>query len=472
MKKSKLKIITKILAILIISLISFVGIYVQKINRMENIVKDYKLSKDLEGYRQIILEVSDAKKVLDSDGHVIGNTNDYDDSTIETQKYKKSEESVNSQEQLTSENYELTKSIIEKRLKDLGVKDYNIGLDKQTGKIYLQIPENDETDSIVSNITESGTIELKDSEDKTVYITNQNLKKARTLYNTTESGTIVYLEIEFNKEGTSILKDLTSNEYAKKETESTDTNTTTNETSEDTKTNETSDKESEEKKEDTQKEIALAISGTDVTTTSFETPIEDGKIDLSMNKASTDSETISDHLKSAATIATILNSGALPLEYTVEENQYVSTDISSDLIRNAIIVVAVVIVILLIYMIIKNKLRGILSAISFIGFTAIYLLLIRYTNVAIALEGIVAISLILLLNYLFSMKLLTVKSEDKKKYKEEYLQFIVKIIPILIISIVFSFTGWAVLNSFGMTMFWGILLMLVYNILVTKNIVD
>ena len=58
MKGNKLKIIICTLVIISICLASFVGIYIQKSNRMENVVKDYKFSKDFTGYRQVVLEVS------------------------------------------------------------------------------------------------------------------------------------------------------------------------------------------------------------------------------------------------------------------------------------------------------------------------------------------------------------------------------------------------------------------------------
>lgn len=47
MKEKNLKLITKILAILVICLVSFIGIYTQKANKMENIVKGYSFTKDL-----------------------------------------------------------------------------------------------------------------------------------------------------------------------------------------------------------------------------------------------------------------------------------------------------------------------------------------------------------------------------------------------------------------------------------------
>ena len=51
MKGKKLKLITEILAIVVICLVSFVGIYTKKANKMENKVKDYELSKDLSRYK-------------------------------------------------------------------------------------------------------------------------------------------------------------------------------------------------------------------------------------------------------------------------------------------------------------------------------------------------------------------------------------------------------------------------------------
>lgn len=460
MKKSKIKLLTKILAIIAICLISFIGIYVQKNNNMQNIIKGYDLSKDLKGYRQLIFELSDATEVKDSDGKVIGNTDQYDDETIKSNKYKKTKTLVNNEEELNKENYEKVKEIIEKRLDLMSVEDYQLSLDKNSGEIYVQLPEDTSTDRIVSNILETGSFEIKDSKDGTVYITNQNLKKVSAMYNTTEAGTTVYLDIQLDKQGTSILKDLTTNQYAKiVETE---------ETADENKTS--SDKaEEKEDKESKQKEITLSISGNDMITTSFEEPIENGVIDLSMNAASKDNNEINQTLQTTSTIVTLIESGELPLVYKVTQNQYVETDISSTSIRNAIIIAGAVLAILLVFMIIKNKLKGLLGVITYIGYIALYLLLIRYTNVAISISGLIAIAIVFIINYILTMKLLSVETDN---YKEEYIKSIVKMIPMFIISIIFIFMGWVPLSSFGMLLFWGIGLMIIYNILVTKNIIN
>ena len=54
--KKTIKILTIILTIILVSMIGFIGIYVQKQNRMENIVKDYDYAMDLKGARIIAIK--------------------------------------------------------------------------------------------------------------------------------------------------------------------------------------------------------------------------------------------------------------------------------------------------------------------------------------------------------------------------------------------------------------------------------
>ena len=475
MKERKLKLITEILAIIVICLISFVGIYTKNANRMENQVKDYDLSKDLKGYRELVFKVSDATEVLDSNGKVVGNTDEYTDSSIETNSYQKTENKINANEDLTKENYEKAKSIIEKRLKSLNVEDYNLSLDEESGNIYLQIPENSDTDHTVSNILQVAKFEIKDQDDTSnVLVTNDDLKKISAVYNTTSSGTTVYLQIEFNKNGKNILKQISTGDYATDENLTNTTNTTGN-TSEDENTNSNENTSSEEETK-TQKKIILSIDNNDMITTSFDDPIEDGIIDLSMNKATTDQDSISDTLQSASTIAAVVNSGKMPLTYKVAENNYVNTDITSNMLKKAMYVVIAIVIVALVVLIIKYKSVGLLASISYIGFVGLELLLIRYTNVTISLESIVAGIILLAVNYLITYRLIKVHETDselkKKVYSNEFKSIIIKSIPIFIIAIIFVFMKWTKIATFGMFMFWGLLLSIIYNYIVTKDMLD
>ena len=480
----KLKLIAKITAIIIICLIGLVGIYLpwEKPLNMNNKIIDYSLSKDFTGYREIMLKVSDANKVVDSDNKIIGDTDSYDDSTIKSNSYKKSEEKVNNEELLNVDNYEKSKSIIEKRLKGFGVQDYNLSMNKENGKIYIQIPEDASTDRVVSNITEIGGVEVKDSEDDTkVLLTNDNFKKAKwSTTGTLETGKVVNLSIIFNKEGKKILKELSENEYKKIEEnkeENSDKEENTEDNDEENKEQEESkddpkEDESEEKEDAKQKQVALYFSGNTITSMDFENTVTDGKIGLVMGgQAATDEQTASEYEKSAKAITAILNNGVLPLKYTVEDNKYVQSEIKTSTIRNIIIVISVIFAALLIYMILKYKTRGIMTTLSFLGFVSLYTIIIRIFNVTISMESILGATIILGLNYLINMKLIQI-DEDKKKFYQTYLDIIMKVIPIFAISIIFVFTPVLALSSIGMIMFWGIVLILAYNITITRHLTD
>ncbi len=501
MEKKKLKIITEILAILVICLVSFVGVYKQDANRMVNKVKEYELAKDLKGYREVVFEVSDAVEVRNSEGELMGNTDMYSDSNIEANSLTKTENKVNSDDSLTLENYEKCKSIIEKRLNFLNVEDYNLSLDAQNGTITLQIPEDSETDHTVSNILQVSKFEIRDSEDSSnVFITNDDIKDISSAYNTDQNGTTVYLQILLNKEGTNKLKEISTGEYATKpedenqneentetENETEDENAVEEETemvneeensseenndntTEEASTEDSSEESTDENAEEEQKKIVLAIDTNDMITTSFDDPIENGVISLSMGKATTDSEEISEQLKSTSTIALLVKSGKMPLTYKVSANSYINADITQDSIQKVLIVIGVIILIGLVIYIIKYKLKGLIAAIAYIGFIALYLLIVRYTNVEVTMESITASVIIFIINYILTYSLLN-KKEDKINV-EKLKSWIMRLLPIFVISIVFVFIKWTKITTFGMNMFWGILLSVIYSYLLTRDMLD
>ena len=219
MKKNKIiPTITKILVVILISLIAFIGIYVQKTNRMENVIKDYKYNMDLEGRRVLSLKVNDEKETIIKDAEGKKVEEELSDEEISQKGYTKEEIPNNKEEVLTLENYEKSKEIIEKRLKELKVNNYIIRLEETTGTIYLELPEDNNIDHTISNISEVGKFEIQDAETEEVLISNNQLKNADVLYNTDTTGTTVYLSIELNKEGKEKLNEI-SRTYVKTEVE-------------------------------------------------------------------------------------------------------------------------------------------------------------------------------------------------------------------------------------------------------------
>ena len=96
----------------------------------------------------------------------------------------------------------------------------------------------------------------------------------------------------------------------------------------------------------------------------------------------------------------ILNSGVLPIQYEISENT-ISPRITTENIKVVAYIVLTIFAISLVYFVIKLKLRGILAAVLQIGYVAILLLILRYTNVVISLEGIVGILVGIIINYMF-----------------------------------------------------------------------
>ena len=468
------KISTIILLIILVSMIGFLGIYKQNKNQMSNVVKDYSYSMSINGARNIELVINtDTTEVIkDSEGNVI---EDATDEEIEQNGYVTEEVAVNSDEIKTVENYNKTKEIIEKRLKKLGVQEYNISLNTKTGEIIVEIPEDDKTDTLVSNINTVGKFEITDSETGEVLLDNSNIKSSSVLYNTETTGTSVYLEIAFNKEGKNKLEEI-SKTYVHEEDETTSEDNTveenaTEEQDEDTATEETATEET------AGKEITMKIDDEEIMTTHFEEPITTGKIQLSVGSATTDTKTLQGYISQAQNMATVLDSGNLPIKYEIEKNQYILSDINEEQIRNIAVAIAVLVVIGIIVLIIKYKSKGLLAGISFIGLSAIYLLLVRYANVVISVESIFGIAIILILNFIFTFMLLDKIENNLKENKENavnkatletYKKFFDRIIPICIMVVAFCFIKWIPISSFGMISFWGLLMIAVYNVVITR----
>ncbi len=478
----KVKILTTILAVILVTMIAFLGIYTQVQNRMENKVKDYSYTRNLKGARLVKLKVNEevTTVIKDQEGKEVEDTEELTDEQIAEKGYTKEEVQNNPKEILTVDNYKKAKNIIEKRLKKLNVDDYNIRLDNQTGEIIIEFTENDNTDNVVGNLNTTGKFEIIDSETKEVLMTNDDIKSSSVMYgnsstSTTNAGTTVYLDIEFNKDGAKKLEDI-SNKYVKTE-ETSDTNTT----SENATTEETTDTENTENAEDeTERTITMQVDDEEIMSTSFDEPLRTGHLQLSIGQPSTDQDTLKGYIDQALSMATVLDTGNIPIKYDIDENEYIKTDITEDNIQTLEYIAIAIIAVALIILCIRYKTNGIIGAILYIGLLAIFTLLIRYTNVVVSLEGLFAIAITLILEYLLINKILNRVNKEQKEndnnvvvketIKTTYKEFFIRIIPIIIATIAFCFMNWIPLSSFGMIMFWGIILIAIYNFVIVGTL--
>ncbi len=449
----KVKIITIILAIVLVSLVAFGGVYIQTQNRMEDKVKEYSLGRELNGERVVEIKVTD--------GSTEGKAKPSD-------------------EELTVENYETVKKTVENRLKDLGAQDYTISLDKENGTIRVELPEDSNTDTYVYYLTTSGKVEMKEKDTENVLLNDSMIKKAQYTYTSNADGAYqVYLELILTKDGQAKLDEV-KNDYAVLATEvseaesknnTTSDNTTTESSTDEnnTTTNTTTEGTETQESEETKKIASLTIAGTSYDIEKY----EKNKITVKIGSQTSNTTTVNNSIAKAAELSMLINAGKYPIDYEVDVNRYVESDIDQQQLIYFVAGVAVILVIIFIIATIKYKGKGLLASISFIGFIALTSLLLRYTNVIISIEGIGAILLTIIINLKLNQMILSkTKTMDvvSEATKASYKELFTSIIPIMIITIVFCFSGWTSLSSFGMIMFWGLVLIAVYNIVVTKTL--
>ena len=438
-----------ILLIILLALISFGGIYIQKTKFVENILPEYKLGPDFTGLRNIGLKVSDATKDIyyDLDGNVVDE---------EGKNTTKKEESVNKEENLTKDNYKKAKEIIEKRLEKIkqvqytsagivenkAIDYYTIKQNEETGKIELKLPENANTDMVLRYVATKGDFTIVDDQDN-VLMDNSYIKEANVGYSSTSSGVTVYLTIQFDKQGTEKLKEI-SNTFIK-----------------------TTDEEGN----DTTKKIKVKIDDSEMLNTYFTEEISNGMIQLSFGTATGNS--LATYAQEAKNLETLLNAGNLPIVYEADENHYVLSDINKDMLFIPAIVIMSLLVIGIIILIVKYKVKGLLGAISIIGYIATFLIIVRLTKVVITLEGVAGIITSIILEYISIMYALNkMKENTDLTCNQCFTKFLPILVPIAISTVILCFVKWLPIYSFGMTMFWGIILVIVYNHVVTKLLVS
>lgn len=453
MKKNKgLKITLVILTIILVSMISFVGIYVQDKNQMKNIMPEYLLSRELKGHRRVELKVSEriAETIkYDAEGNVITDEN----TGVEVARTE--EKKVNAAESLTQENYEKSKAIIEQRLKIMQVNDYIIRQNKENGTIILEFPEEKNTDRVVSQLSLQGKFEIVDNETNEVLMTNSDVKSVKSGYGPISTGaTAVFVNINFNEEGTEKFKNIT-NTYVQTVVEKEESETTNEVVAEDTIQEE--NKEEEQKTET--KEIAIKIDDVALLTTYFDTEISNGVLQLTVGtSANATAEEMQEYLLEANSMSAVLDAGEMPIVYEVLQNKYVLSNITNE-IEIAVYVLIVVLVLGMIYFIIKYKVKGIVATISLIGYIAILLISVRIFNVEISIGSLVAIVLGIIINYCMVASIL-----KQKEVMPVMKKYVIILIPTLIISIVFTFMNIAI----GSVIFWSVIISVLYNLSITN----
>ena len=443
MKKNKrLTIIILILLVIVISLISFVGIYTKNLNTYSNNLKNYDLGMEFEGKRVIkfAVDTSEEQVTYDADGNVIENHTHEEGETEEEAHEGETTEmvKVNKEEVLTKENYQKSKNVLENRILKTGIGQYNFRVDENTGTIWLETEDIDYLEQMLGLLITKGELELIDSETDEVLIDNSYIKNCEIIQDDmTSKG--VYLSIRLNKEGEKKVEELKKMYSELKDDEG---NSVT-------------------------RSLIFRIDDEQLQTDTYSNILGNKELVYPIESVSTTQSMLQTNLIEASNILMILNSGSYPIEYVIESDELLIPNTENIKLIFAIII-TVILTITHIIMVIRYKEKGILGVISGIGYIAVLLLIIRYTNTLITYQSIAALIITTILTYVFIILAIN-KNEDLRKNIKSLISIS---IPVLIIAIVFSFARQAQVNSFGIALFWGTLISNIYNFLYTKTILE
>ena len=391
--------------------------------------------------KSLLVENCDFTKVTgNSKGDVIIGSSPNADGTARTSatKYNYKLIKANNDEDINIENFEKTKRIIQDRLESIVGYEYNIRMNTITGELVVELPDDDNIELEESLITTIGKFEIIDSQTGIILMNNSDLKSADVLTSTANSGYQAYLHLRFNDSGTEKLKEI-SKEYVTT-TDAAGTETTKN--------------------------VTARLDGQDIITTYFGEEITNGEMQIPMGDLVTDYSQYLDNESRIARVADIISSETMPLAYQLSSDNYIKSSITDNIKLIAEIAFAVIILIVTIYMTIKFKLKkGFKKAIFDIGYIAILLLVLRYTNVNITLNSLIAFIAVIAINYVFSIKLLSAGNDSKAVFANTIKELYLMIIPVCIIAIIFTFMSSLVISSVGMVLFWGLFIQAVYNAL-------
>ena len=483
----KWKVVMGIAFVIFVSVVAFVGVYQKENGVWRNLVADYQYGMDVEGARELRFAVDDTEEekyvYVDEQGNNKGEVwKDGSSVTQETEENSENAEEtenveevpyaketrkikVNPDDKLTKENFEQAKKIIQKRLKEEELDEYNLRIDDVTGKLVIESENDDKTIHLVEQlVSKPGKFQIIDYQNGLVLMDNLAIKNASVVYSN-QSNYNTYLQIEFNKEGAEKLKEI-SNKYVeiKDETEG----------EESEQTEENAEENSEEEKETEKKMVSIVFDDDTMMTTYFGEEMSSGLLQIAVGQERTNYEDFLEDYQSAQTLANMINSGVLPVTYALETDNFVKSEWIASKQNLEIALFVILVVVPAVAFIVKFKKNGSVAAILNMGYVAGFSLILKYTNVEMTINAIFAGMLMIVVNMAF-LKMMVQQLETqtiKQAYAEVSKKFYFAMLPLAVTALVFAFVKNYAINSVGMVVFWALILNVLYNVVFTRTVLD
>lgn len=384
------------------------------------------------------------------------------DEEVKNFKIEKRQVADNNEEALKRESIEQSQQILINSLKANGINDFRVRKDLKHGQMIIEVPQLKEKTSILepakdtgkfeekestriqSILGTTGSFEISDHQTGKIYIDETNVKKIETnIY----EGYGIVLDIQLDQKGTEVLKDISS-KYIKVERDG---------------------KQGEYK-------LDIKASGITLQSSSFPQIIDNGLLQLVIAKIDPKNpiktrETY-DEIKR---LENAIKVGKTKTVYNVDNVYKGVTPILNKTAFISLTIISLVILLILgLVFVFKNGILGLKQLILFLGYISSVILITRFTNIIITIPALVSMFVVSILEYIVIRRYVKeLKNIDLVENVSE-VQIITELIKdtfiLLAMSIVLSFSINIIISSFAMTLFIGIALLYLYNLIFLRKV--
>ena len=346
--------------------------------------------------------------------------------------------------EITADDLEKSKAVIEKRLEAKNIYDYIIRVDSNTNQINVEIPTDTSDTSVdplaaIEGLDRTAVVEFRDS-DNNVLLKGDDIQSAKYSEDAVDSTGIgtPHVVLNFSDEGRQKFAEATEKMVGK----------------------------------------AMPIYLDEECITS---PTVNSKIDSSTAIITVGNGTYAEKKQIAEEYAMLIDSGSLPFNLKIVNKEYIGPYVGQQALEVSVRAGIVALVVICLIMLIIYRLPGVVASIALIIYVSILLLVISNTGISLTLSGIagliLSIGMAVDANVIIFERLkeeLAKKVASGKAFEKSFKNAMSTIIDgnvtTLIVAFTLYFLGSGMVKGFGLVLALGVLLSLLTALVVSKFI--
>ena len=332
-------------------------------------------------------------------------------------------------ENVTKEDLEKTRQLIDLRVNKLGVAETSVTVEGDR-RVRVEIPGEYDSNDLVDSLSKTGNLTFKDAEGNEV-LNGSDVDEASVVIDSTTSEPVVSLKL--TEEGTT------------KFAEATEANLN--------------------------KTISIYMDDEEISSPTVNAVITDGNAVISGSGS----------LDEAKELAGLINAGALPVTVKAVQIENVGAQLGAEALPNAVKAGFIGISIIFVFMILYYRIPGIIASIALTLYVCLVLLVFVESDVALTLPGIAAFLLTVGMavdaNILIFERVreelkngMTVKSAVDKGFSNALSSIVDSNITTIIAALVLYFMGTGSVKGFAVTLMIGIVVSMFTAVFVTKTL--